>query len=394
MTQPIKRTMVAMRVIFFFLFFSVLVYTPRIPDIKDHLHISLATLGQIFMFTGLFGFFTAKIIAKIILKLSSRRAILVAVPFTMGGGTLIALAQNSFIFIIGLISLGFGSFLIHTAVNTQANTLRERTGTNQLANLSAITNTGALVAILVGSILLKALTTASYIIGVQILTSTVFLIAHFYLLPDDLVVEGDKVFQSKMPWFGKDLKQFWIIVLALFASTTAEFSVSDWGAILSRDDYKVKAPFYLLPFIFFQAGIVVSRFSTNALSKRFGEVRYVRYSAIGASIIWGIAIESEAHMSHANQALIISILVLSFFVAGCGVGPVWPTMLSQSTRTKYPVSLVLSRLFSITSLSFVFGPGLVASLSKITSLPNALMVPITSLFVVGLLSTKALARTE
>ncbi len=50
------------------------------------------------MFTGLFGFFTAKIIAKIILKLSSRRAILVAVPFTMGGGTLIALAQNSFIF--------------------------------------------------------------------------------------------------------------------------------------------------------------------------------------------------------------------------------------------------------------------------------------------------------
>ena len=115
---------------------------------------------------------------------------------------------------------------------------------------------------------------------------------------------------------------------------------------------------------------------------------------MGASIIWGTAIESEAHMSHANQALIISILVLSFFVAGCGVGPVWPTMLSQSTRTKYPVSLVLSRLFSITSLSFVFGPGLVASLSKITSLPNALMVPITSLFVVGLLSTKALARTE
>jgi len=197
-----------------------------------------------------------------------------------------------------------------------------------------------------------------------------------------------------MPWFGKDLKQFWIIVLALFASTTAEFSVSDWGAILSRDDYKVKAPFYLLPFIFFQAGIVVSRFSTNALSKRFGEVSYVRYSAMGASIIWGTAIESEAHMSHTNQALTILILVLSFFVAGCGVGPVWPTMLSQSTRTKYPVSLVLSRLFSITSLSFVFGPGLVASLSKITSLPNALMVPITSLFVVGLLSTKALARTE
>ena len=59
-----------------------------------------------------------------------------------------------------------------------------------------------------------------------------------------------------------------------------------------------------------------------------------------------------------------------------------------------PVPDVLARLFSFLSLAFVFGPGVIAALSKAVSLSTAMMVPVGALFVVGLLSKKGLEHIE
>jgi len=245
-----------------------------------------------------------------------------------------------------------------------------------------------------GSILLKALTTTQYIIGVQAVVTIVILFNYHNLLREDVVHgKGDKK-EAKLPWFTKDQTQFWLITAALFASTTAEFSVSDWGAILSRDNYKIHAPLYLVPFIFFQAGIIISRLAVNRMSAKMGEIQFVRTSAIGESIIWGISIQIAEHMSHKNQYVTLIVVLVGFFIAGCGVGPVWPTMLTSATKSHYPVTSVLPRLFGFLSLAFVFGPGVIGYLSKHIGLTNALMIPIFSLFVVGLLSKKGLHHEE
>lgn len=170
--------------------------------------------------------------------------------------------------------------------------------------------------------------------------------------------------------------------------------MSDWGAILSRDNYAIKAPLYLVPFIVFQSGIVLSRFLTTRLSKVKGEISFVRSAAITASIIWGISIQCAAHISHTNQYLTLLLICVGFFAAGCGVGPVWPTMLNSAMKSHYPTPAVLSRLFAFLSLAFVFGPGVIGWLSKLTPLPNALMIPVTALFIVGLLARKGLEHLE
>jgi len=59
-----------------------------------------------------------------------------------------------------------------------------------------------------------------------------------------------------------------------------------------------------------------------------------------------------------------------------------------------PTPAVLSRLFGFLSLAFVFGPGVIGWISKLTSLSNALMIPVVSLFIVGLLAGRGLEHLE
>lgn len=389
-----KSTIRSLRIGFFTLSVSYLVYAPRIPDLKDRLNVSVSTLGSIFMIVGLMGLLTSKLVSVIVKKFTSRKSIVMALPLTMSGSALLGTATGVPVFILGLMILAFGVFLINTSINTQASNVRELTGTNQLSNLSAISNIGSLVALVIGSIFLTIVSTPQYIIGLQSLVTVIYLATYRNLLPEDKNDGSGENAKSKLPWFTKDQIQFWIIVFILFASTTAEFSVSDWAAILARDEFKIKAPLYLAPFIVFQAGIILSRFSLNRLSAKFTEINVVRYAAIAGSILWGTSIQLASHLSHSNQPATIAAVLIGFFVAGCGVGPVWPAHLTSATKSSYPVPDVLARLFSFLSLAFVFGPGVIAALSKAVSLSTAMMVPVAALFIVGLLSKRGLEHSE
>lgn len=387
-------TIRSLRIGFFTLSVSYLVYAPRIPDLKDRLNVSVSELGSIFMIVGLMGLLTSKLVSVIVKKFTSRKSIVMALPLTMSGSILLGSTTQVSIFIIGLMVLAFGVFLINTSINTQASNIREITGTNQLSNLSAISNIGSLVALVIGSIFLTIVSTPQYIIGLQAVVTVIFLVTYRNLLPEDKNEgSGDKA-KAKLPWFTKDQIQFWIIVFILFASTTAEFSVSDWAAILARDEFKIDAPLYLAPFIVFQAGIIISRFSLNRLSAKFSETSVVRFCAIAGSIVWGISLQIASQLSDSNQGATIAAILIGFFVAGCGTGPVWPSHLTSATKSHYPVPDVLARLFSFLSLAFVFGPGVIAALSKAVSLSTAMMVPVGALFIVGLLSKKGLEHIE
>lgn len=387
-----KSSIRSLRIGFFSLSVSYLVYAPRIPELKDRLNVSVATLGSIFMIVGLLGLVTSRLVSIIVKKFTSRKSIVLALPLTMGGSALLGSTTSIPIFVVGLSILAFGVFLINTSVNTQASNVREVTGTNQLSNLSAISNIGSLTALVIGSIFLNIFTTTQYIIGLQAIVTLIFLATYRNLLPEDQNEGTGDSAKAKLPWFTKDQIQFWIIVFILFASTTAEFSVSDWAAILARDEFKIEAPLYLAPFIVFQAGIIISRFALNRMAEKFTEIHVVRFGAIAGSIVWGASIQFAAHMPKENQVAMIACVLIGFFAAGYGVGPVWPSHLTSATKSNYPVPDVLARLFSFLSLAFVFGPGVIAALSKSVSLSTAMMVPVVALFIVGLLTKRGLAQ--
>ena len=79
-TQVItKKTISALRICYFTLSVSVAVYLPRIPDLKDKLHLTVGEIGQILMLVGLVGFIASRLVTLVIKKLTSRRAVLFGV---------------------------------------------------------------------------------------------------------------------------------------------------------------------------------------------------------------------------------------------------------------------------------------------------------------------------
>ncbi len=366
-----------------------LTWAPRIPDIKDRLDLTVDQLGACFMVVGVVGLFLSGVVARIIARLGSRRAVLVAMPAMVASNALIAFAGNVGMLLLGLAFSSFCTFIINTAITTQANNLRDAGFGNQLNSLTAIANLGSVTAILVGTALLTTLTTEAYVMGLSATVGIAIMIAASRLSPVDAVATTEKY--PPMKWIGKGTLLFWFTAFGLFATTTAEFSVNDWSAILSRDDFLIGAPLYLVPFFTFQAGIVISRFSATRLGQRFGEGRFVRASAIVSAIIWMASIQISHSVGGSAPVATLLVAALGFFVAGWGVGPVYPAFVSATARSGYPPAVVLPRVFAVGSLAFVFGPGVIGLLSGAVGLPMAMLLPGVMLIVAGIFAVRVVA---
>ena len=390
MNSSVKSQLFWVRALGFALSVSFMTWGPRLPELKDQLNLSVVQLGQIFMVVGLVGLIFSKFNSWLLINLGSRKMIFLAVPVGILGNILVATSSSVWQFAIGLGFCSLASFITNTAAITQANNIRLVSGIDPQATLAAISNIGSLAAMLLGAALLKAVAPVPYIIGLSVIASFALTMAGSKLSAVDLHEEAHAQDSSlvKMPWFGKGTGVFWVMVLTVFASTTAEFAVSDWGAILARDSFAIPGPFYLLPFVVFQAGIVTARFVTDHLGARYGIARFVRWSTCSAATVWILCLISAALLADSGPWIRLAIILIGFAAGGWGVGPIWPVFISAINKGKYPPSVVLPRFFSFVSLAFVLGPGLLGQLANWLTLPFALVVAAGMLFLAGVQSRK------
>lgn len=380
-----EKTVLALKIASFSATMSWITWVPRLPELKDHLHLSFDQLGLILMFAGLTMSVSAKPTAALIQRLNSKRTIPIGVVITVIGNAVIGLAVEGIALTIGLVLASFGVGLVNTANNTQINSLSVATGQNERNKLSAYAPLGSMASLILGTLLLDALNTIEYLMFIQVLTSAMALGVNRYFLDVDEGAAEKGTKQVKMPWFGKRMIPFWIALSALYATTLAEFSVSDWGGILARDNFHVSAPWFLLVILAFQLGLFASRAAATRLIDRYGEIQVVRVLTIGSAIIWGVTIFVAGPVGQASSFWALVVSIAGFFIAGCGIGPNWGVLLAAATVPGYPAPVSLSRVFGLLSLVFSFGPGLVGLLAKTFGLVNAMLLPVICLGLVGLL---------
>ena len=385
MNPAMKSQLVWVRVLGFALSVTMMTWGPRLPELKDQLDLSVVQLGQIFMIVGLVGLVFSKFNSWLLINLGSKKMIFLAIPMGIFGNVLVASSSSVWQFGAGLALCSLGAFVTNTAAITQANNIRLVTGFDPQANLAAISNIGSLVAMVLGALLLKLVLPFAYIIGLSLAASLTLAVAGSRLSATDLHDDSHANASSmtKVPWIGRGTGVFWIMVLAVFASTTAEFAVSDWGAILARDSFGIPGPYYLLPFVVFQAGVVTARFATDRLGAKHGIATFVRWSTCSAAVVWAISLVSAALIGASAPWVTLAIILIGFAAGGWGVGPIWPVFISAINKGKHPPALVLPRFFSFVSLAFVLGPGILGQLANWLTLPFALVVAASMLFLAG-----------
>ena len=367
-------------------------WVPRLPEIKDHLGLSLDLLGTILMVAGLTMAFAAKPTAALIHHFSSKRVILIGVVLSITGNLVIASAVDGVWLTVGIMVSSFGVGLVNTANNTQINTVSVMTGNNERNALSAYATIGTITSLILGALLLNALNTLQYLMLIQVLTGGIAVAVNRFMTTKDEGAAEKGTKQIKMPWFGKGTGAFWLALTGLYATTLAEFSVSDWGGILARDNFHIGSPWFLIVILFFQAGMFVGRSLSNRLNQRFGEVRNVLVGTLSGATIWGFVIFAAGQIGESNELAALALASFGFFCAGWGVGPNWGVLLAAATVPGYPPPVTLSRVFGLLSLVFSFGPGLVGWLAKAVGLTNAMLLPVLCLALVGVLVPRIVAN--
>jgi fucose permease len=177
-----------------------------------------------------------------------------------------------------------------------------------------------------------------------------------------------------------------IIGIAMLCSISSEFGATDWSALYLRDVLGITGQLYVGAYLFFEFGMVLSRLLGDKFIHKFGAETVVTFCGLIGSIGWLIGVVIGQNIHDTNKALAYLVVVLGYFFAGVGVGPLFPGLITMLGKVEgIDMSVALSRALLISMAGFAGVPALIGLISDATSLSTAMLLPIALLFTAGLI---------
>jgi fucose permease len=132
--------------------------------------------------------------------------------------------------------------------------------------------------------------------------------------------------------------------------------------------------------------MVLSRLLGDKFIHKFGAETVVTFCGLIGSIGWLIGVVIGQNIHDTNKALAYLVVVLGYFFAGVGVGPLFPGLITMLGKVEgIDMSVALSRALLISMAGFAGVPALIGLISDATSLSTAMLLPIALLFTAGLI---------
>jgi hypothetical protein len=127
----------------------------------------------------------------------------------------------------------------------------------------------------------------------------------------------------------------------------------------------------------------------DRLYARFGMYETVSYLAIGSAVIWLGSIMLAWSLADYSSDLALVVIVIGFFVAGFGIGPVFPAfMLAAGTVPGIPASVGIARVALLAIAGYFVGPTITGLISELTTLPVAMIYPVLMLALGGFMAIR------
>ena len=393
------RTRNALWTLFFLMGIVSMAWVPRIPEIKRALELSDGAFGVVLISSSVGAALGAQFAGRLIHRFGSRRVTEVA-QFVMPSGLLImSQADDVWTLVLGLFTLGAGYSSIDVSVNSQAVVVEKLLSKRYMSSFHGAWSAGAFATTAFGGAIANILTPRENLFFVAVVAIALYLPASLFLLGSDRdehqgVDEGQG---STVPWRGKMAIPLWIMGIGSVGALIAEGSASDWGGILLEDHLGINKGLSASAFAAFAFAMIISRFIGDRLYARFGMYEAVAFLAITSAIFWLVCIMAAWQVSDTSRDIALVIVIAGFFVAGFGIGPVFPAfMLAAGTVKGVPASVGIARVALLAIAGYFVGPTITGLISEITSLPIAMIYPVAMLALGGLMALRArdLQRTS
>ena len=377
--------------LFFLMGIVSMAWVPRIPEIKRSLELSDGTFGLVLIASSAGAALGAQFAGRLIHRFGSKNVTQIA-QFVMPAGLVImSQAGNVGTLVAGLFILGAGYSSIDVAVNSQAIVVEKLSAQRYMSSFHGAWSAGAFATTAFGGLISHLLSPSENLLLVAIVAMLLYLPATSSLLDskhDEHQGSGEGE-PNAVPWVGKFVLPLWLMGIGSVGALIAEGSASDWGGILLEDHYGIGRGLSAAAFGAFAFAMIISRFIGDRLYSRFGMYDTVAFLAITSSIIWLASIMFAWSISSRSMEWALIVIVVGFFVAGFGIGPIFPAfMLAAGTVPGIPASVGIARVALLAIAGYFVGPTITGLISEATSLPIAMVYPVAMLALGGFMAIR------
>ena len=366
-------------------------WVPRIPEIKLALHLSDSQFGVALVGGPLGGLIGAQLTGRLIHAYGSRWVSMFLACEITFGIFLLGMAKNYWGLIVALFIQGIGTGGLDNGFNTQGVAVESVLRRKYMSSFHGAWSVGMLLAVSGGGVLARFISPRENIIGVAAIGLVIFIPTIYFLLPNSLdghagESNGDAV-GAKVPLFDRRTAVLWALGIAMVGCLIPEAAISDWGGILLHRHMHISTGVDATGVAAFGFAMIVGRFTGDSLMHRFGAERIVKLGGYIGGATLGVSIAIAIPLSHLNSIAALIIIVIGFIIAGLGIGPMVPALISATGKIPgVAPSVAIARVGIVGILSYFIGPVVTGNLSRIFTLPVAMAFPCGVLILAGYLS--------
>ncbi|GAA0894639.1 MFS transporter [Fulvivirga kasyanovii] len=351
---PIKRSRIAVSLIFFCYGLCFASWASRIPTIQQVLQLSEAELGGILFALPVGSLVSLPLSGFLVARFGSRPVVIV-VALTYGLSLIcIGLAPSVVLLIAALFMFGLIGNMLNISVNTQAVGVESAYNRNIMAKFHGMWSLAGFAGAGIGALMIALSISPPIhytIIAVSILG--VLFYSFRYLLPKDVNTDPDK------PLFSLPDKSLMVLGVIAFFSMMCEGAMFDWSGVYFKKIVAVQEEWIGIGYTAFMIAMAGTRFVADTLVHRHGLKKVLMVS--GSLTALGLTV-----------AVIFPYFVpatIGLFIVGIGVSSVVPLVFSVAGKSKtQSPGVALASVSTLGFFGFLLGPpiiGLIAGASDL-----------------------------
>ena len=384
MDLQVKKSISALRLNFFFLGILVAGWSTRIPELKTALNLTDAQLGRCLIGSALGAFLSSRIIGKLIKDLGTKKTFILGSCLFPLGYLTIAFGPSGFFVFLGCFFFSIGYLFMDnpmTIITQEIEAIEDR---KYLSGFHGFWSIGTLFAGFFGSFLIGHVKYSYHLTGLAVISFAVLMLSSRSLA--EKKVDNETTEKTKFVWKSPVGFATAILGFGMLCSISSEFGATDWSALYLRDVLGITGQLYVGAYLFFELGMVLSRLLGDKFIHKYGASKVVAFCGLTGSIAWLIGVIIGENLHDTNKAIAYITVLLGYFCAGVGVGPLFPGLITVLGQVKgIDMSMALSRALLISMAGFAGVPALIGIISDATSLTTAMLLPIALLFTAGLI---------
>ena len=341
-------------------------WASRIPQVRDRLHVTPASLGLILLSVAVGSLISLPATGVIVTRLGARRAVRASVLLLASGLLVVAVGYRWGVapVVIGLFVLGFANSIWDVAMNVEGAAVEQRLGRAVMPRFHAGFSIGTVLGALVGAGMVAGhVPVTAHLVGVAIVITVIvpYSVRNFL---EPVVHETRHDLPPRKALAAWTERRTLLVGVFVLCMAFTEGTGNDWLGIAMIDGHHASPAVGTLTLAVFLASMTCGRWFGPGLIDRFGRAPTLRASALVA--FTGLMLVVFGHL--------LAVAIIGSVLWGLGAALGFPVGMSAAADEPRFAAGRVSVVASVGYTAFLAGPPLIGFIGNHVGVLRALSV--------------------